>query len=51
MRFCFCLRSTNWSMRGVNLLTAHRKSYCYETIGIPDYRKFYLFRNKAWNRN
>jgi len=26
MRFLFCLPSTNWSMRGVNLLTAHRKS-------------------------
>jgi len=33
-------------MRGVNLLTAHRKSECYDTIGIPGYRKNYLFETK-----
>jgi len=26
--FCFCLSSTCWSMRGVHLLTPHRKSQC-----------------------
>jgi len=26
MNFCFCSLSTSWSMRGVNLLTAHRMS-------------------------
>jgi len=47
MRFCFCLPFTNRSMRGVNLLTVHRKSLCCDTTGIAGYRKIYLFRNKA----
>jgi len=38
-------------MRGINLLTAHRKSWSYEIKGIADYRKIYLFRNKAWYVN
>jgi len=28
------LPSTNWSMHGVDLLSAHRKSKCYDAIGI-----------------
>jgi len=34
-------------MHGVNLLTAQRKSYCYETIGIAGYRKIHVFGNKT----
>jgi len=50
MRFCFCLPSTDWSMHGINLLTVHWKSWCYNTIRIACCRKFYLFRNKTQAR-
>jgi len=46
MRFLLLSTFTNWSVHSLNLLTAHRKSYCYITIGIAATGKFIYLEAK-----